>query len=126
MDSRQRHTPRQIDQKLKEADDLAANGRTQREIAQVLGISVMTFHRWRKSHYLAAVSGARSMAAVAARSERSDLDTRVTELQTENIRLRRLVTDLLLEKMRLEEAAREKLAAEEMAPVREDRKFAQL
>jgi hypothetical protein len=31
--------------------------------------------------------------------------TRIAELQLENSRLRRLVTDLLLEKMKLEEAA---------------------
>jgi hypothetical protein len=36
---------------------------------------------------------------------RSDGD-RIAELQLENLRLRRLVTDLLLEKIRLEEAAR--------------------
>jgi hypothetical protein len=32
-------------------------------------------------------------------------DDRITELQIENSRLRRLVTDLLLEKVKLEEAA---------------------
>ena len=35
----------------------------------------------------------------------ADLAARFTELQTENGRLRRLVTDLLLEKMRLEDDA---------------------
>jgi transposase len=73
-----------INQKLREAEDLAAKGTSQREIAQALGISVVTYHRWRKS--VDRTAGAT-----------------LPDLQHENERLRRLVADLLLEKMTLEE-----------------------
>ena len=104
MDKRIRHTPGQIDGLLREAEALAAEGRTQNEIAQTLGISVMTFHRWRKSRNLQAPRNVALSATQAADTE-ADLAARFTELQTENGRLRRLVTDLLLEKMRLEDEA---------------------
>jgi putative transposase len=124
MDNRQRHTPGQIEKKLKEAEDLAAHGRTQREIAQVLGISVMTFHRWRKGQSLQAASGARSTPADVLTPERLETQraARYAELQTENIRLRRLVTDLLLEKMKLEEDVRDTLESEDVTPIRKERK----
>jgi hypothetical protein len=38
-------------------------------------------------------------------------DERIVELQLENSRLRRLVTDLLLEKIKLEEAAQSSIAS---------------
>ena len=46
---KKRHTGAEITSKMGEASALAAQGRNQREIAQALGISVMTFHRWRKA-----------------------------------------------------------------------------
>ncbi len=109
MPKMKRHTEAEIAAKLAEADVLNAQGRTQDEIARALGISVMTFHRWRKAHQ----RGLRSEAA--SKPETTTLDlipprhiepprlSRVAELQLENTRLRKLVTDLLLEKMRLEE-----------------------
>jgi hypothetical protein len=58
----------------------------------------MTLHRWRKVTPGQAVNG----------SSRDDQtpQTRIAELQLENSRLRQLVTDLLLEKIGLEEAGR--------------------
>ena len=47
---KKRHTSAEITTKLDEAATLGAQGRNQREIAQALGVSVMTFHRWRKAH----------------------------------------------------------------------------
>ncbi len=97
MAKKKRHSRVEIATKLAQANDLAMGGKLQSEIARTLGVSVMTLHRWRKAshepqpaHGEARPNGGRG---------------RIAELQVENSRLRRLVTDLLLEKMRLEEAA---------------------
>jgi putative transposase len=105
---KKRHTEAEIAVKLGEAAALAAQGRTQREIAHALGVSVMTFHRWRKAQppsLQASVSKepeARRIVPIANLSD-SQRRGRIAELQLENSRLRRLVTDLLLEKMRIED-----------------------
>jgi hypothetical protein len=106
--SRKRHTVAEIAAKLDEGTNLAAAGRTQSEIARALGVSVMTFHRWRKAMPEKAQSRPGStptlipIAAVPDLTETERL-TRISELQLENARLRKLVTDLLLEKMSLED-----------------------
>ena len=99
MAKKKRHSRAEIATKLTQANDLAIRGRLQSEIARTLGVSVMTLHRWRKAphgpqppHGVGKPNGARG---------RGD---RIAELQLENSRLRRLVTDLLLEKIKLEEA----------------------
>jgi putative transposase len=91
-----KHSKAQIAAKLAQAGDLATQGKLQSEIARTLGVSVMTLHRWRRM----------SLAPRAAPNGSSQLDqmSRIAELQLENSRLRRLVTDLLLEKLKLEEA----------------------
>jgi putative transposase len=98
-----RHSPAEISAKLEQAEALAANGRVQSEIAKALGVSVMTLHRWRKLDHPAAPAPSTAFeAAHGARRERADI---VAELQKENRQLRKIVTDLLLEKIKLEEAA---------------------
>ncbi|MBV9754830.1 MAG: transposase [Hyphomicrobiales bacterium] len=105
MVKRRRHSAPEIIAKLRQADEMAAEGRLQSDIARSLGVSVMTYHRWR--HGRPALEGAK----VAERREHRSKDpatkaenvARLDELQLENSRLRRLVTDLLLEKVRLEE-----------------------
>ncbi len=99
MAKKKRHSRAEIATKLAQANDLAIRGRLQSEIARTLGVSVMTLHRWRKAshgpepaHGLGEPNGTRG---------RGD---GIAELQLENSRLRRLVTDLLLEKIKLEEA----------------------
>jgi putative transposase len=107
---KKRHSSAEIVTKLDEAATLGAQGRNQREIAQALGVSVMTFHRWRKAHPQTMLSRARSepetrrIVPVPNLTE-SQRRGRIAELQLENSRLRRLVTDLLLEKMRIEDEA---------------------
>jgi len=72
---------------------MAVEGKLQRDIADALEVSVMTYHRWRKARLLEA------------RQDAADLqERRIEELQRENSRLRKLVTDLLLQKLTLEEA----------------------
>jgi putative transposase len=89
----------EIATKLAQANNLATRGKLQSEIARTLGVSVMTLHRWRKAqraHEAGQPDGTRGVR------------DRIAELQLENSRLRQLVTDLLLEKVKLEEAAQGK------------------
>jgi transposase-like protein len=90
------------------ADDMAAQGRLHGDIAKSLGISVMTYHRWRKARRLAHPAPRQVTSAASAAdslSEREQMN-QIRELRLENMRLRRLVTDLLLEKDKLEEGLR--------------------
>jgi transposase-like protein len=103
MAKKKRHSRVEIASKLAQANDLATQGKQQSEIARALGVSVMTLHRWRK-----APPGPRP-ASVATHEAGQPYQMRrggdrIAELQLENSRLRRLVTDLLLEKIKLEEA----------------------
>jgi putative transposase len=101
MAKKTKHSKAEIATKLGQADDLATQGKLQSEIARTLGVSVMTLHRWRKMPSLphAALARANGSAPIDEVPE-----TRIAELRLENTRLRRLVTDLLLEKMKLEES----------------------
>jgi putative transposase len=100
MAKKKRHSRVEIASKLAQANDLATQGKLQSEIARTLGVSVMTLHRWRK----AAPGPQPAHEAGQPDGPRSQRD-RIAEVQLENSRLRRLVTDLLLEKIKLEEAA---------------------
>ncbi len=101
---KKRHSIAEIAAKLAEADALTARGAAQREIANTLGISVMTLHRWRKARLQATRSSKEPELAPAApldpKRSKPDLAARIAELQLENMRLRKLLTDLLLEKMK--------------------------
>ncbi len=101
---RKRHSPDEMEAKLRQAEKMVAEGKRQADIAKALDISVMTYHRWRKRPpdviRYAAQGAARTI--LPERDEEKGL----AQLQTENARLRRLMTDLLLEKIELEEALR--------------------
>jgi putative transposase len=102
--ARHRHTASEIATKLAMAADMASQGRLHGDIAKSLGISLMTYHRWRKARGALVRHASRQMAD----AERIDISpererSQIRELQLENSRLRRLVTDLLLEKVKLEE-----------------------
>jgi len=80
-------------------------GSVRAEIARTLGVSAMTLHRWHKAPpepqpALVATPEARGP------DRARGADDRIAEFQLENSRLRRLVTDLLLEKIKLEETAK--------------------
>jgi len=104
MAKKKRHSRVEIASKLAQANDLATQGKLQSEIARTLGVSVMTLHRWRKAPH-------EPQSAFVATHDTGLFDrtaaggNRIAELQLENAPLRRLVTDLLLEKIKLEEAA---------------------
>jgi putative transposase len=99
-----RHSTEEIATKLAQANELATQGRLQSEIARTLGVSIMTLHRWRKTPPEPRLASLATRDTSQPERMRTAAD-RIAELQLENSRLRRLVTDLLLEKMKLEEAA---------------------
>jgi hypothetical protein len=77
-------------------------GHNQADIAKALGVSVMKFHRWRKAQ--SKNPRRTATAPVVARNGNGAEPVRrrgIAELQLEYSRLRRLVTDLLLDRMRL-------------------------
>jgi putative transposase len=105
-----KHTHEEILSKLERAEELARAGKSRVEICKALGVSVMTLHRWQKlplpkreavvPHDRAADNNAPANAPSGDEMRRV-----LEELTLENQRLRKIVTDLLLEKIRLEEAA---------------------
>ena len=104
MASKKRHSNAEIAAKLSQAEVMAKGGSTQSDIARALGVSVMTFHRWRKANPPRGAVVSASMPTAEPEAARE----RIAELQLENQRLRRLVTDLLLEKLKLEETGNQR------------------
>jgi putative transposase len=97
---RKRHSREEVATKLSKADELFERGKTQAEIARILGVSAMTYHRWRKARTDPGLNGTR-------RELIANLPlSAAEELREENGRLRQLVTDLSLEKLKLQEIIR--------------------
>lgn len=103
-----RHSRAEILAKLRQAQQLESRGQSQSEICKVLGISVMTFHRWRKEVGQIAQEPAAAVATeqdAGASDDADDVLKQIDELKLENGRLRKIIGDLLLEKLKIEEAA---------------------
>jgi transposase-like protein len=102
--SMKRHSVDEIASKLRKAKQLIAGGQSQAQACKELGVSVMTYHRWRKLH---PAKDARDLLAaeigVPVGGSNLGDQKRIEELRIENERLRRIVTDLLLEKAKVEE-----------------------
>ena len=88
--SKKRYRPEEIITKLREAEVLLTQGVKVPEVAKTIGIHEITYYRWRKEFGGMKVSQAR----------------RLKELEKENSRLRKAVSDLSLDKVILQEAAR--------------------
>ena len=106
-----RHASGEIAAKLAQANELAAKGKTQREISKALGVSIMTYHRWKKMLSADARIPPNDAGRVSPElqpqtsSAIGSVDM-IKRLELENSRLRRLVTDMLLDKLKLEEELR--------------------
>jgi len=87
---RKRYRLEDILSKLREADILISQGKTVVETIRVLGISDVSYYRWRKEY------GGMTTSQV----------KRLKELEKENQRLRKAVSDLTLDKLILQEAAK--------------------
>ena len=88
--SKKRYRPEEIIAKLRETEVLLAQGMKIPEVAKSIGIHEITYYRWRKEFGGLKVSQAK----------------RLKELEKENSRLRKAVSDLSLDKVILQEAAR--------------------
>ncbi len=86
--ARQRFKVEQIIAKLREVEVLTAKGLTIADAARQAGITEQTVYRWRKEYGGLRVDQAR----------------RLKDLEGENGRLKKLVADLALDKMILQEA----------------------
>ena len=86
---RERHSPEEIINKLREAAVLLGQGKTVAEVAEALAINETTYYRWRAEYGGMKLSQAK----------------RLKELEREDARLRKAVADLTLDKMILKEAA---------------------
>ena len=75
--NRNRHTPGQVVEKLREADRLLNTGGSMGQVLQVLEVSEATFHRWRHQY-----GGMKSSEA-----------KRLKELEQQNARLKKLLAE---------------------------------
>lgn len=104
-----KHSRQEILLKLVRADELALAGHSQVDICKALGVSVMTLHRWRKLKLRKDDAQLVNDQRVGERARpggprtTGEVHRVLEELSSENRRLRKIVTDLLLEKMRIEE-----------------------
>jgi putative transposase len=87
--SRKRYTPEQIIGMLREAEVRLSQGETVGVICRGLGVSEQSYYRWRREYG----------------GLRVDQAKRLKELEKENTRLRRAVSDLTLDKLILQEVA---------------------
>ena len=84
-----KHKPEEIVAKLRQADVLLSQGRSVGEAVRSIGVTQFTYYRWRNEFG----------------GLKRDQVKRLKELEKENERLRKAVSDLTLEKLVLKEAA---------------------
>ena len=87
---RKRYKPEEIVAKLRQVDVLASQGQNIADAIRQIGVSEVTYYRWRQEYG----------------GLKTEQVKRLKELETENTRLRRAVSDLTLDKLILQEAAR--------------------
>jgi transposase-like protein len=75
---------------VRQVDVLTSQGKSVADAIRVIGVTDVTYYRWRQEYG----------------GLRSDQVRRMKDLEAENTRLRRAVSDLTLDKMILAEAAR--------------------
>jgi putative transposase len=85
-----RHKPEEIVAKLRQVDVLTAQGKSIAEAVKTISVTETTYFRWRAEYG----------------GLKSDQVKRLKDLELENTRLRRAVSDLTLDKLILTEAAR--------------------
>ena len=88
--ARKRHTAEEIVAKLRQVDVPTSQGRPVAEAVRSIGVTEVTYYRWRQEYG----------------GLKGDQVKRLKELEAENTRLRRAISDLTLDKMILAEAAR--------------------
>jgi putative transposase len=86
---RKRHKPEEIVAKLRQVDVLASQGQSVADAVRSIGVTEVTYYRWRQEYGGLKV----------------DQGRRLKALEAENARLRRAVAELTLDKLILKEAA---------------------
>ena len=87
--SKKRYKPEEIVSKLRQVDVLTSQGQTVSQAIRSIGVTEVTYYRWRQEYG----------------GLKSDQVKRLKDLEQENLRLRKAVSDLTLEKLILKEAA---------------------
>ena len=87
---RKHHKPEEIVAKLRQVDVLTSQGKSVADAIRAIGVTEVTYYRWRQEYG----------------GLRSDQVKRMKDLEAENTRFRRAVSDLTRDKMILAEAAR--------------------
>jgi putative transposase len=88
--ARKKHKPEEIVAKLRQVDVLLSQGTPIADAIRSIGVTEVTYYRWRNEYG----------------GLKSDQVKRLKDLETENARLRKAVSDLTLDKLILQEAAR--------------------
>jgi transposase-like protein len=88
--ARKRHTAEEIVGKLRQVDVLMAQGKPVSDAVRAIGVTEVTYYRWRNEYG----------------GLKGDQVRRLKELETENTRLRKAISDLTLDKQILQEAAK--------------------
>jgi transposase-like protein len=84
-----KHKPEEIVAKLRQVDVLTSQGKPVAEAIRAISVTEVTYYRWRNEYG----------------GLKGDQVKRLKELEAENARLRRAVSDLTVEKLILKEAA---------------------
>jgi transposase-like protein len=87
---KKRYTPEEIVTKLRQVDVLVSQGNRIAEAIRQIGVSEVTYYRWRQEYG----------------GLKSEQVKRLKDLEAENARLRRAISDLTLDKLILQEAAK--------------------
>jgi putative transposase len=88
--ARKRHSAEEIVGKLRQGDVLLAQGKPVADAVRAIGVTEVTYYRWRNEYG----------------GLKGDQVKRLKDLKAENTRLRRAISDLTLDKLILQEAAR--------------------
>ncbi len=84
-----RGKPEEIVAKLRQVDVLVSQGQSVADAVRAIGVTEVTYYRWRQEYG----------------GLKSDQVRKMKDLEAENARLRRAVSDLMLDKIILKEAA---------------------
>ena len=87
---KKRHKPEEILAKLRQVEVLTSQGQSMADAIRSIGVTEVTYYRWRQEYG----------------GLKSDQVKRLKDLETENGRLRRAISDLTLDKLILQEAAK--------------------
>ena len=87
---KKRHKPEEIVAKLRQVDVLVSQGQSQADAVRSIGVTEVTYYRWRQEYG----------------GLKTDQVKRLKDLETENSRLRKAISDLTLDKLILQEAAK--------------------